>query len=234
MKQLPPKTLTVLIDTREKDKTPFPKTIVWNDSQGNAHLIRVKEKAARLDAGDFQLEGYEGITAVERKKNSKELWQNLITKDRFRFHKALGRLRESTQYPVLFVQASLRELHSPTESCPDPALMMDRLITTCINAEIPVYFTPPVKSPTDTTHGEFILRVMLNAVMNSKRKDPKCASLPLASCLESAIQSPQNPSPPTTRSQQGNSAVPSPTLTTMPEASVWDSPYSDRVSASLP
>lgn len=196
MIQLPPKTLTILVDDREKDVTPFPKTFIWNDAYGKGHLIKLKTKKKRLSAGDFQVEGYEHIVALERKKNSKELWQNLCTKDRGRFNEALQRMVGEVQVPLLFVQVSLSELTRPTEYCPDPILMVDRLICTCIREGVLVYFAPsPTSTTTATQAGEFIARLLWNTVATKKGITCPPKPPPPSSTESCTLPSPLIPSP---------------------------------------
>lgn len=103
------KTITVLIDSREKEnRLLFPETLALWSIRGagrkpKASIVRVKEEVATLDAGDYCLLGDESLAIVETKFDIGELILNTLTADRPRFLRALERLASACKFPYLYV-----------------------------------------------------------------------------------------------------------------------------------
>lgn len=123
------KTITVLVDTREKYPVTFPDTIDWwpyPDSKKKQVQLRVVHK--KMETGDVGLEGLEHVSLFEFKRGARELHQNLLTaRDRGRFLKAIERLSTACQFPYLLVECHPWELYIKSEEVPDPCKLFDSL-----------------------------------------------------------------------------------------------------------
>lgn len=84
---------TIIIDTREQQPWSF-----------KHHSIASK----KLDAGDYSLEGFENILAIERKKSVCEIANNIVEK---RFKDALERLGQ-LKYSFLLLEFDLENILS--------------------------------------------------------------------------------------------------------------------------
>ena len=84
---------TIIIDTREQQPWSF-----------NHHSIANK----KLDAGDYSLEGFENILAIERKKSVCEIANNIVES---RFKDALERLGQ-LKYSFLLLEFDLEDVLS--------------------------------------------------------------------------------------------------------------------------
>lgn len=93
---------TVIIDTREKIPIDFSK------DENTKEVIYKK-----LETADYTIKGAEDILAIERKKSTSELSQNLLDE---RFFRELVRLQEF-EYPFILCQFSLSDiLYFPNNS----------------------------------------------------------------------------------------------------------------------
>lgn len=83
-------TYTVVRDTREKVGYgwSFGKTTNTKRRPPNCSGTII----TKLDTGDYSIEGYEDILAIERKEGFTELWSNYTT--RARFEEEMGRMSE--------------------------------------------------------------------------------------------------------------------------------------------
>lgn len=90
--------LGIIIDTREKRRLLFPDNLVI----GNRTFSVVKTEK-QLDIGDYQLDFPNPAAIIERKGSIDELHQNLFTKDRVRFCKALERVKAAGIICYLFL-----------------------------------------------------------------------------------------------------------------------------------
>lgn len=75
---------TYIFDTREQTNDHIK-------AYFDRHHIPYRE--AKLDCGDYALEGLDGIR-IERKKNLQELAHNLLSQDRARFYREVRRARD--------------------------------------------------------------------------------------------------------------------------------------------
>ncbi len=164
MKQAAPKSLTVLIDSREKNPLTFPKNFVWHEGWVR-HMCGIKTKVAKMKTGDYALEGYEGTVLVERKSGLHELYQNLCTKDSRRFHRCLERLRTETRVPMLFLDCGVHDFEKPTRYCDNPEMVLDRLFAACVNTGVQLIWYPINHTVNASRRaGGFVLRAMWAAV----------------------------------------------------------------------
>lgn len=104
MKLVVPKTLTILVDSREKNPLLFPKTMMWSDHRGNQRLFDIIVERRTLITGDYQVGEDEACYALgspeaclaEKKGSLKELYDNTSTNDAPRFRRCLNRLAKAT------------------------------------------------------------------------------------------------------------------------------------------
>ena len=125
-----PRSVTVCVDTREKTPLLFPPVLTaYKDisRRGKATNIVVKTKEIEMPEGDYCLDGFEGTCIVERKGSMRELHQNLLTKDRKRFLRALDRLAEKTKWPGLFLGFGWQGTTKGLTHVPEPGRVMDAL-----------------------------------------------------------------------------------------------------------
>lgn len=85
--------LTIVTDSREKQPILFPPRMEWTDLKMRRHILELNSVTKTLEAGDYHLEGYEHITAIERKGSIEEIKNNLIGSDRRRASRALTRFQ---------------------------------------------------------------------------------------------------------------------------------------------
>jgi len=123
--------LEVLVDAREQRPLPLPARFIWHstrwDRPGTAHQFRVIPIVGTLAWGDYCLKGFERGCVVERKGSLEEVQQNLMSKDRPRFLKALTRLVDNCAYPILLLDFSIRR----SQFVPEPDRVLDELYRTC-------------------------------------------------------------------------------------------------------
>lgn len=92
----------ILIDTREK--TPWD----WEPDEAFEAI-----KFQKLNAGDYTLEGLEGLVAIERKASVDELFIN-FTKDKDRIKAEFDRLKDH-KFKVLMLEFSCEDMMNPAK-----------------------------------------------------------------------------------------------------------------------
>jgi hypothetical protein len=95
----------VLVDTREQLPYTFPRVLA--DANEGGQPIRVRTAKCTLAAGDYSIEGYANMVAVER-KSAADL-AGTLTAGRRRFQAEMDRLREYDAAWIV-VEAELSEL----------------------------------------------------------------------------------------------------------------------------
>jgi len=166
MKELP-RTVTMLIDTREKTPFAFPDIIAveWG---GKDYPVTVRSERAKLDCGDYTLKSYEHIAALERKSSlDGELSDNITTADRARFVRALSRLAGSCLYPYLMLESGGGAWWTEGKTNSDAGMTMDHLGQLVSQLRLNLIFN--ASRPT-TVHakrrmGEFVLRLMIGHML---------------------------------------------------------------------
>ena len=111
----------ILVDSREKLPYEFPESRV----QG-------------LQTGDYSIEGYEDLVAVERKSKSDAYTS--LGRDRARFRREVERLAQM-EYAALVIESDLRGFLSPpafSRMNPDSAL--GTLLAWSVRYRIPIFF----------------------------------------------------------------------------------------------
>jgi ERCC4-type nuclease len=123
-----PRRVVVLVDERENYPLLFPANVKWSPRWGEApRLIQVVPKKLRMVAGDYALAGKERTALIERKGSLRELQQNLLTKDRARFLRAIAKLVNATKRPYLLLDFSPMDMARPEENVPVPSAVYDAL-----------------------------------------------------------------------------------------------------------
>lgn len=167
-----PKTITVLRDSREQKKLMFPPSItVFNPNTGRSQVHKVKCSKATLESGDYAIKGFQHITAVERKGSIDELKDNLSVRDFKRFSTAFARFITSTKHPILFLDLPLASAFSPSVTKGiSPGKTWDRIfhMATLGNCDILQAHTQSSKGSTKARQGEFILRRMIQFILQEK------------------------------------------------------------------
>ena len=104
-------TLTVKIDSREKQALPFPDHIkVHLRRSKTATLIKIKKEVDTLKTGDYTLLGFERVCLIETKRSAQEVYENLLTGDFRRSSRAFERLSSECKHPVLVCEFSQCDL----------------------------------------------------------------------------------------------------------------------------
>ena len=106
------RTLTVIVDSREKQPWPFPVHFArYDHALGQRVLHEISTKKAELEFGDYILEEAPRGCVIERKKNLRELLTNCTNpRRRANFVTELERLRERCAHPVLVLEGDLHDL----------------------------------------------------------------------------------------------------------------------------
>lgn len=104
-----PRSVTVCVDSREKNPLIFPSSIEVHP-QGTTRRLRIFTEVRKLDAGDYALKEAPAGAGIERKASLEELCTNFCTKDWKRQRSALYRLITTYQIPYLLIEASPKQL----------------------------------------------------------------------------------------------------------------------------
>lgn len=158
-----PRSLTVLVDSREKYPLLFPAHIDWYPSRGGKpkKIVVCTDKRV-LEAGDYALEEYAYGCIIERKGSLRELHQNLLTDDYKRFKAAIERLAEACRYPYLLLDMTPADLHRPTEHVESPAEVVDALMEFVHRYGLRLWFAGSCKQyQARRILGEQVVRVIL-------------------------------------------------------------------------
>jgi ERCC4-type nuclease len=94
---------TILIDSREKRPLIFPKSVTIK-TKGKRMGFELRTETATLDAGDYCLAEFPKVGGCERKAGQRELYENLLSRDKSRFHKAFDRFLETYSHPFLLIE----------------------------------------------------------------------------------------------------------------------------------
>ncbi len=107
MTRIAPKSLTILVDSREQRPLPIPaSTPKPRDSKNYrpfAGRVLIKTKPACMEHGDYAIKGFEHACLVERKGSLEEIWANLFTGDWARQQKAFRGMVAVTKNPILLL-----------------------------------------------------------------------------------------------------------------------------------
>lgn len=114
----------IVVDTREQTPWTF-------EGQGMETL------RAKLEAGDYSIEGLETRVAIERK--SLDDWTGTVLRDRARFYRELALLR-AYEFRCVIIEAGVREImagHYKSGANPDAILGFVAEVAVC--QSVPVY-----------------------------------------------------------------------------------------------
>lgn len=155
----------IITDTREQRPLRFPEHIVMGCGGPRTKTIHLLGEARTLEAGDYLLSGYEDATIVERKKGITELAQNVLSKDRTRFEKALRRLRDSCRNPWVVIEGSPVTLLQPNKNLPYPSeAVVDEFLRVCQEYDVKVQMLPTDTVKQRTAAGIWVARLLINGV----------------------------------------------------------------------
>lgn len=116
--------MRVIVDTREKAPWTF---------EGQRGITT---KRAKLDAGDYSVEGLEARVSIERK--SLEDWIGTVLRERQRFYRELELLR-AYDFRCVIIETSVRELYSPRVADRlHPAAIMGFVAEVAVQQHVPV------------------------------------------------------------------------------------------------
>lgn len=169
-----PKSLTVLIDSREKvhKRLLFPAWIDFREDRTlRVHPIQVKTKVVTMPAGDYTLEGHDKVSIMETKRSLRELYNNVCTNDWAREARALKRLSEACEYPYVVWELTPAELFRQSVHVPDPQLVYDRWMQAITRFNLRLMFAGGGVGPGPRRRlGEQLVRLMLAHVLNTPQE----------------------------------------------------------------
>jgi len=133
-----PRSITILIDNREKNPLLFPNTLTVYRAN-RPYTIILNQESRHLSAGDYTLKDYP-LVGVERKASFTELAQNFCTRDWPRQQRALHRLTETYSYPLLLLEVSPATLlRSSLYTAIPPTKMLSRLFAYAHSIHLPLW-----------------------------------------------------------------------------------------------
>lgn len=139
---------TIIQDTREKKPLKFPANLKVLDDKYPPHkqrvtTIRIHTLVEKLEAGDYLLQGYEDNTIIERKGSLREIAKNCLNeKDRVRFIKALVKLKNACDHPILMLEGTPLQMEKPCKNVPHPACAIDGLMRLIREYDIELILLP--------------------------------------------------------------------------------------------
>jgi len=152
-----PEPIPVVQDTREKRPLLFPATL---DYRGRIHPVHIVKRT--MPEGDYSLDIPEPAAIVERKGSLDEIRQNLLTTDNARFLRAITRLCDSCDHPILLLEATPSDLLLPTKDIPRPGPLVQLLCNLCAARGILLLLPGACHFPTKRRAvGELVLRLLL-------------------------------------------------------------------------
>lgn len=116
--------MRIIVDTREQAPWTF---------EGQS----VTTKRAKLEAGDYSVEGLERRVAIERK--SIDDWTGTVIRDRVRFYKELELLR-ALDFRCVIIETGVREIMAGQfKSQATPAAVLGFIAEVVVAQSVPVY-----------------------------------------------------------------------------------------------
>lgn len=147
MTRLPPRTLTVRVDYREKlrYRIRFPTNVRWWFN-GASCLVAVKVAIAQLDTGDYAVYDRKErcVACIEKKGSMSELRTNLLTADHRRLVAEWRRL-QLIPYRGVLLTFPWRDFFHATMYVPEPVRILDRLQRDCARFGLDLLICPPGK-----------------------------------------------------------------------------------------
>ncbi len=169
-----PNKITVQIDSRERLPLLFPKWItIYPDRSGEEVHVEVGTEMTVLSAGDYTIKGYYKVCIVETKRSLRELYNNVCTDDWTREARALRRLSDACDYPLLVWEMTPSELFRASSHVPDPHLVFDRWMQAVVRFNLRLMITGVGRGPGPRRIlGEQLVRLMLAYIDNSPLETP--------------------------------------------------------------
>ena len=180
LSELPGSHFEILRDSNEGHRIPFPPTMRWAQPHGKWNAPSVLITLATRDCnlgrmetscGDFSINGYVHVVAVERKGKMSELWANWKTG---KLEYQLTNLKRLVKHPYLLLDIPLNELYGTgsnaeyREQDPTP-VVLDRVFATCHKIGVPILGPVTAKgTKTRTVLGEYLARLMLSHIRGEK------------------------------------------------------------------
>lgn len=168
-----PRTVTVLVDDREKQGLTFPSAITFHYPGSDPVSVAIKPKKQRLAAGDYALLGWEQVSRFEKKGSIAELSGNLTTGDRGRQLAAFDNLVASCKHPYVLLTFPVSELGTwhRTKHALDPDIVLDSLFYACMVKGLTLYWVSATRgSSTWPILGATVVRRLLfHAVQHSNQ-----------------------------------------------------------------
>jgi len=163
-----PRTITLLIDSREQRPLLFPEILDWYQTRGGpVHTFTVRTKVVALPAGDYALDGYDDAI-IERKGSLRELRNNFLSDDYRRAQAAFTKLTEATENPYLLLDIDLAELLTPSIEVEKPEIILDAFLDFAQASGVKLLIVGGCKRPVARCRlGGFVIRLLLSHCMRS-------------------------------------------------------------------
>lgn len=171
----PPRTVTVLIDSRENYPLLFPQRLrLW--VAGKPRLVRVKTEKRTLKTGDYLLAARPNGCVIERKGSISEIARNLLDpKDKSRASAAFSRLAKC-ELPVLLLDMTPSDMYRPSRHLQNPEPVIDALWQLASRLKLMVVWGGYCKPPEQRRLlGNNLLRMMLWHMLNVRQKTTRRA-----------------------------------------------------------
>ena len=162
---------TIIQDTREKKPLKFPANLkVLDDNfppfKQKMVTVRIHTVVEKLDAGDYLLQGHEGQTIIERKGSLREIAKNCLNeKDRVRFIKALVKLKDACEHPILMLEGTPLEMERPCPNVPYPACATDALMRLMKEYKIEFILLPGTTYSHRRACANWVARMLINGAI---------------------------------------------------------------------
>ena len=177
---------TILVDTRERQPLQFPDYLAVRDpsspegEEPRTKTVRLVTVSAKLETGDYALEGHRGACLIERKGSLLELHKNLHTKDVQRFREAATRLAKACTHPYLLLEGDPSNLlrrdasgyrmgNARSRVVSDPGVVVDTLLQEVNALRIGLLWLPSGTTIQRRAVGEWAARLLLAPVLLPER-----------------------------------------------------------------
>lgn len=144
MVRLPPRALTVYVDTREKPRhrLRFPANVAWWYN-GAPTIVRITPSVCTLTTGDYAVQDRAGqiIACVEKKGSMEELRGNLLTGDHRRLCAEWSRM-QLIPYRAVLLTFAFGPLFRATRYVPEPERVLDALVRDCLRYKLGLLHVP--------------------------------------------------------------------------------------------
>ncbi len=163
MTRLPPKTLTITVDTREKPRmrVQFPAHLLWYGN-GSPTLVTVRAVCATMETADYGVTlGEQVVAVVERKGSMAECQTNWCSRDRRRLLREWVRIAR-IPYRALLLDFPTADLFRTTDAVADARRLLDLILKDCGRYGLELLHLPPGETRVRT--GEFLARWFLSCL----------------------------------------------------------------------